>query len=77
MSFQGTTRTDPDGRSLAHPVLISDEWQPSVQLAAHSPTRGTRAVPLCVGYVSNGRVFSLIRSLPSSLSANEVPFLFE
>src|SRR5271165_442014 len=24
MSFQGATRTDPDGRSLAHPVLISD-----------------------------------------------------
>src|SRR5207247_1873283 len=32
MSFQGTTRTDPDGRSLAHPVLISDEWRPGVQL---------------------------------------------
>ena len=32
MSFQGTTRTDPDGRSLAHPVLISDESQPSVLL---------------------------------------------
>jgi hypothetical protein len=30
MSFQGTTRTDPDGRSLAHPVLIADEWRPSV-----------------------------------------------
>jgi hypothetical protein len=25
MSFQGTTRTDPDGRLLAHPVLILDE----------------------------------------------------
>jgi len=24
MSFQGTTRADPDGRSLAHPVLIAD-----------------------------------------------------
>ncbi len=24
-SFQGTTSTDPDGRSLAHPVLISDD----------------------------------------------------
>ena len=22
-------RTDPDGRSLAHPVLISDEWRQS------------------------------------------------
>src|ERR1700687_600382 len=39
-------------------------------LSAHSPTRGTRALPLCVGYVSNGRVFSLISSLPSSLSAD-------
>src|SRR5229473_6341111 len=39
-------------------------------LSAHSPTRGTRAVPLYVGYVSSGRVFSLIRSLPSSLSAD-------
>ncbi len=29
ISFQGTTRTDPDGRSLAHPVLISDEWRRS------------------------------------------------
>jgi hypothetical protein len=25
-------RTDPDGRSLAHPVLISDDWRPSEQL---------------------------------------------
>ena len=25
MSFQGTTRTEPDGCSLVHPVLISDE----------------------------------------------------
>ena len=24
-SLPGTPRTDPDGRSLAHPVLISDE----------------------------------------------------
>src|SRR3989442_5438285 len=39
-------------------------------LSAHSPTRGTRAVPLYVGYVSRGRVFSLISSLPSSLSAD-------
>src|SRR5713101_3875307 len=39
-------------------------------LSAHSPIRGTRAVPLYVGYVSSGRVFSLIRSLPSSLSAD-------
>jgi hypothetical protein len=29
MSFQGATRTDPDGRSLAHPVLISDDWRQS------------------------------------------------
>src|SRR2546426_11409296 len=39
-------------------------------LSAHSPTRGTRAVPLYVGYVSRGRGFSLISSLPSSLSAD-------
>src|ERR1700686_2199870 len=26
---RGTPRTDPDGRSLAHPVLISDEWRRS------------------------------------------------
>jgi hypothetical protein len=45
------------------------------RLSAHSPTRGTRAVPLYVGYVSNGRVFSLISSLPSSLSA-DVPSVF-
>ena len=25
ISFQGTTRTDPDERSLAHPVLLADE----------------------------------------------------
>jgi hypothetical protein len=72
MSFQGTTRTDPDGRSLAHPVLISDEWRPGVQLVrtlAH-PCE-TRADPLCVGYVQDGKVFSSISSLPSSLSADE------
>jgi hypothetical protein len=46
-------------------------------LSAHSPTRGTRVVPLYVGYVSSGRVFSLISSLPSSLSANDVLSLFE
>src|ERR1700680_3363780 len=46
-------------------------------LSAHSPTRGTRADPLCVGYVQDGKVFSLISSLPSSLSANDVPPLFE
>jgi hypothetical protein len=45
--------------------------------SAHSSTRGTRAVPLCVGYVSSERMFSLSRSLPSSLSANDIPFLFE
>src|SRR3984893_16883384 len=26
---RGTPRTDPDGRLLAHPVLISDEWRRS------------------------------------------------
>jgi hypothetical protein len=25
----GTPRTEPDGRSLAHPVLISDDWRRS------------------------------------------------
>src|SRR5229473_8312223 len=40
-------------------------------LSAHSPTRGTRADPLCVGYVQDGKVFSSISSLPSSLSADE------
>jgi hypothetical protein len=39
-------------------------------LSAHSPARGTRIIPLYVGYVSSGRVFSLISSLPSSLSAD-------
>src|SRR5439155_11229003 len=39
-------------------------------LSARSPTRGTRVVPLYVGYVSSRRVFSLISSLPSSLSAD-------
>ena len=47
------------------------------RLSAHSPTRGTRADPLCVGNVPDGKVFSLISSLPSSLSANDVPSLFE
>ena len=39
-------------------------------LSAHTPARGTRAIPLYVGYVSNGKVFSVISSLPSSLSAD-------
>ena len=50
---------------------------PAYRLSAHSPTRGTRAVPLYVGCVPDEKVFSLIRSLPSSLSADEVPSLFE
>ena len=29
MSFQGTPRADPDGRLLAHPVLIVDDWRQS------------------------------------------------
>jgi hypothetical protein len=45
-------------------------------LSAHSPTRGTRANPLGVGYVQDGKVFSSISSLPSSLSADEVPSWF-
>ena len=31
MSFQGTTRADPYGRSLAHTAPISDEWRRSGQ----------------------------------------------
>jgi hypothetical protein len=27
----GTPRTDPDGRLLTHPVLISDDWRQSDQ----------------------------------------------
>jgi len=42
-------------------------------LSVHLPTRGTRADPLCVGYVQDGKVFSLISSLPSSLSADDAP----
>jgi hypothetical protein len=30
MSFQGTTRTDPYERSLAHTALTKDEWRRSV-----------------------------------------------
>jgi hypothetical protein len=30
MSFQGTTRTDPYWRSLAHTALTKDEWRRSV-----------------------------------------------
>src|SRR5512142_3409003 len=44
---------------------------------AHPRTCGTRAVPLCVGCVSDARAFSLSRSLPSSLSADEAPSWFE
>src|ERR1035437_6980383 len=40
-------------------------------LSAHPPTRGTRTHPLRVGNVPDGKVFSLISSLPSSLSADE------
>jgi len=40
-------------------------------LSAHSPIRGTRADPLSVGYVQDGKVFSLISRLPSSLSADQ------
>src|ERR1700730_15818475 len=36
----------------------------------------TRRPALC-RYVQDGKVFSLISSLPSSLSANDVPSLFE
>ena len=53
MNFQGTTRTDPYGRSLAHTALISDDWRRSDQeLALRTPASpcDTRA-PLCVGRV--------------------------
>jgi hypothetical protein len=46
-------------------------------LAAHSSTSGTRAVPLSVGYVSGGKVFSLISGLPSALSVDRCLSLFE
>jgi hypothetical protein len=40
MSFQGATRTDPDGRSLeAHPVLISDDWRQTDQRDRDEHTR--------------------------------------
>src|SRR5205807_8650087 len=29
ITVRDTPRTDPDGRSLAHPVLISDDWRQS------------------------------------------------
>src|SRR4029077_6737054 len=44
----------------------------ALRLSAHSPTHGTRAVPRGFVYLSNERVFSLSRSLPSSLSADDV-----
>src|SRR6267378_5693448 len=47
---RGTPRPDPDGRFLAHPVLISDEWRRSerqerdgalaVEESSAEPTRG-------------------------------------
>ena len=45
MSFQGTTRTDPDGRSLAHPVLIADDWRRSES----RDKDGVRAVEGAIG----------------------------
>lgn len=42
-------------------------------LSAHSPIRGTRADPHCVGYVQDGKVFSLISSLPSSRFCKVLP----
>jgi len=44
MSFQGTTRTDPYVRSLAHTALISDEWRQAIKnsLSAHPPAPVTR-----------------------------------
>ncbi len=40
ITVRDTPRTDPDGRSLAHPVLISDEWRRSV----HQERDGAHAV---------------------------------
>ena len=62
-------RTDPHERSLARLLSRMNGGQ-AYSLSAHSPTRGTRAVPLSVGCMPDGRVFSLISSLPSSLSAD-------
>jgi hypothetical protein len=45
--------------------------------SAHSLTGGARTVPLGVGYVSNGKVFSLNRRPPSLLSADDAPFWCE
>jgi hypothetical protein len=52
MNFQGTTRTDPYERSLAHTALISDMWRRSGQAAFRTPASpcDTRA-PHCVGRV--------------------------
>src|SRR5216683_5389472 len=36
-SLPGAPRTDPDERSLAHPVLISDEWRPAVSVGRTLP----------------------------------------
>ena len=36
MSFQGATRTDPDG---AHPALISDDWRQTDQRDRDEHTR--------------------------------------
>jgi len=40
ITVRDTPRTDPDGRSLAHPVLISDEWRRRV----HQERGGAHAV---------------------------------
>ena len=69
-------RTDPDERSLAHPVLLADK-RPNVSLVrtlAHP--WDTRSPAQCRVRVE-WEVFSLILSLPSSLSADNVPSLFE
>ena len=39
-TLRGTPRTDPDGRSLAHPVLILDSWRRS----EHPERRGAYVV---------------------------------
>src|SRR5205807_5306787 len=40
ITVRDTPRTDPDGRSLAHPVLIADDWRRRV----HQERGGAHAV---------------------------------
>src|SRR6266851_9509972 len=44
-TLRGTPRADPDGRSLAHPVLIADDWRRSES----RDMDGVRAVAGAIG----------------------------